>query len=92
MLMSTKDDDAPKLHVLLCEALVSVYVTLLINGLSMFDTSFIYRLLSNKISQATWGLLFGGGCRTVLRIEKNIPSEQLSSEFVVLKHRHAGGG
>lgn len=78
LLLSAKDEDAPKLHVMLCEALVSVYLSLLMNGLAMFDPSFLYRLLSNKMSQATWGLLFGGGCRTVLRIEKNIPSEQLS--------------
>ncbi|KAL8625455.1 hypothetical protein ACOMHN_018600 [Nucella lapillus] len=73
LLVSGKDEDAPKLHVLLCEALLSVYVSLLINGLAMFETQILYRLLANKLDQNTWGALFGGGCRTALKVEKSIP-------------------
>ncbi|XP_076465247.1 dmX-like protein 2 isoform X2 [Babylonia areolata] len=73
LLVSGKDEDAPKLHVLLCEALLSVYVSLLINGLAMFETQILYRLLANRLDQHTWGTLFGGGCRTALKVEKSIP-------------------
>ncbi|XP_070175544.1 dmX-like protein 2 isoform X2 [Littorina saxatilis] len=73
LLLSAKDEDAPKLHVLLCEALLSVYVSLLINGLAMFETQILYRLLANKLDQKAWATLFGGGCRTALKVEKNIP-------------------
>ena len=75
--MSAKDEDAPKLHVLLCEALMAVYVSLLVNGLAMFETQILYRLLANKLDQQTWGALFGGGCRTALKMEKNIPSKEM---------------
>ena len=86
LLLSAKDEDAPKLHVLLCEALLSVYVSLLMNALCTYDTAFLYRLLSNKLTPSSWGLLFGGGCRTALRVEQNIPSEKLSSEFYLFQH------
>ena len=76
LLLSAKDEDAPKLHVLLCEALMAVYVSLLVNGLAMFETQILYRLLANKLDQQTWGALFGGGCRTALKVEKSIPSKQ----------------
>ncbi|PVD19781.1 hypothetical protein C0Q70_20272 [Pomacea canaliculata] len=73
LLMREKDEDAPKLHVMLCEALLAVYVTLLVTGLATYDPQILYRLLANKLDQQSWGALFGGGVKTVLKVEKNIP-------------------
>lgn len=85
LLMREKDEDAPKLHVMLCEALLAVYVTLLVTGLATYDPQILYRLLANKLDQQSWGALFGGGVKTVLKVEKNIPSEFFSPFFVGLR-------
>ncbi|KAK7475121.1 hypothetical protein BaRGS_00033613 [Batillaria attramentaria] len=73
LLLREKDEDSPKLQVLLCEALLAVYVSLLVTGMATFDPQILYRLLANKLDQQTWGALFGGGVKTVLKTEKNIP-------------------
>ena len=67
LLAREKDEDAPKLNILLTESLLAVYVSLLVNGLSTYDPLLLYRLVAHKFDEKMWSCLFGGGSRTVLK-------------------------
>ena len=74
LLAREKDDDAPKLNSLLCETLVAVYISLLVNALAMYDTHMLYRLVAHRFEQNMWSALFGGGVKTVLKVaNQNTP-------------------
>lgn len=75
LLAREKDDDAPKLTVLLSEALVGVYISLLINAMATYDAHMLYRLISHKFTIQMWAALFGGGVKTLLKVA-NTPSHQ----------------
>lgn len=76
LLAREKDEDAPRLSVLLTESLIAVYMSLLISALSMYDSQMLYRLVANKLDAHTWGALFGGGNKTAVRSEKTaLPSK-----------------
>ena len=77
-----KDEDSPKLNILLTESLVSVYVSLLINALATYDCHMLYRLTAHKFDQQLWSSLFGGGVKTVLRVEQ--ATLQSNSKLIVL--------
>ncbi|XP_035825075.1 dmX-like protein 2 [Aplysia californica] len=84
LLAREKDEDAPKINVLLTESLISVYMSLLISAFSMYDPQMLYRLVANKLDAQTWAALFGGGNKTVVRLEKaSVPRSQDD----VSKHR-----
>ncbi|XP_055931190.1 dmX-like protein 2 isoform X2 [Argiope bruennichi] len=68
LLAQDKDEDSPKLHTLLCEAFVSVYVSQLIYALSTCDCHVLYRLVGQCFTKETWALLFGGGAKILLHI------------------------
>ncbi|CAL1529694.1 unnamed protein product [Lymnaea stagnalis] len=72
LMAKEKDEDAPKITVLLTESLIAVYMSLLISALSMFDPQMIYRLVANKLDAKTWAALFGGGNKTAVKIEKTV--------------------
>lgn len=74
MLVREKDENAPILHILLCETLVSVYVSLLVTALATYDCSMLYKLIAHRFVQQMWGALFGGGSKTVLKVsESSVP-------------------
>ncbi|XP_064608806.1 dmX-like protein 2 isoform X2 [Liolophura sinensis] len=79
LLAREKDDDAPKLTVLLSEALVGVYISLLINAMAAYDAHMLYRLISHKFTVQMWAALFGGGVKTLLKVA-NTPSHQKPSD------------
>ncbi|XP_059145859.1 dmX-like protein 2 isoform X3 [Physella acuta] len=83
LLARERDEDAPKLTVLLTESLLAVYTSLLVSALSMYDPQMIYRLVANKLDRRTWAALFGGGNKTAIKSEKTIPR----SQDEVSKHR-----
>ena len=68
MIVREKDEDLPKLHTLLCEAIVAVYVCQLIYALTICDSSIIYRLIGLKFTDKTWADLFGGGAKKLLYV------------------------
>ncbi|KAG8181368.1 hypothetical protein JTE90_008839 [Oedothorax gibbosus] len=68
LLAQDKDEDTPKLHTLLCEAFVSVYVSQLIHALSTCDCHVLYRLVGQSFTKDTWALLFGGGLKVLLHM------------------------
>ncbi|KAK6180445.1 hypothetical protein SNE40_012599 [Patella caerulea] len=87
LLAREKDEDAPKLNILLCEALLAVYVSLLVNGLSTYDPLLLYRLVAHKFDEQTWCALFGGGVRTIIKANNSSIPLSKTSEDELAKHR-----
>ncbi|GIY16535.1 dmX-like protein 2, partial [Caerostris extrusa] len=79
LLAQDKDEDTPKLHTLLCEAFVSVYLSQLIYALSTCDCHVLYRLVGQNFTQETWALLFGGGAKILLHISAMNSGDTTSS-------------
>ncbi|GFU53274.1 dmX-like protein 2 [Trichonephila clavipes] len=68
LLAQDKDEDSPKLHTLLCEAFVSVYLSQLIYSLSTCDCHVLFRLVGQNFTKESWALLFGGGAKILFNI------------------------
>lgn len=63
MIVREKDEDLPKLHTLLCEGFVAVYLSQLVYALTICDSSILYRLVGLKFTEKSWNDLFGGGAK-----------------------------
>ncbi|XP_049518236.1 dmX-like protein 2 isoform X5 [Dermacentor silvarum] len=63
-----KDEDGPRLHTLLCESFVAVYLSQLIHALASCDCHVLYRLVGQRFNQRAWSMLFGGGAKKLLRV------------------------
>ncbi|XP_032686027.1 dmX-like protein 2 isoform X2 [Odontomachus brunneus] len=68
LLAREKDEDTPKLNILLCEAFVATYMSLFIYALSSCDSHILYRLVGQYFDNNTWSCLFGGGVKKLLRV------------------------
>ncbi|XP_017016237.2 dmX-like protein 2 [Drosophila takahashii] len=66
LLAREKDEDVPKLNVLLLESFVSTYMALFIYSLSTCDSRLLYRLSGQSFNNDTWSTLFGGGMKKLL--------------------------
>ncbi|XP_069954424.1 dmX-like protein 2 isoform X5 [Cherax quadricarinatus] len=75
-----RDEDTPKLNLLLCEAFVAVYLSLLIHGLVASDAYVLYRLVARPITEKDWATLFGGGVKKQLKVITNVLPSQSSVE------------
>ncbi|XP_018017231.1 dmX-like protein 2 isoform X2 [Hyalella azteca] len=73
-----KDEETPKLSLLLCEALVGVYICLLAYGLVTCDAAILYRLVSRKFSNREWAQIFGGGAKRPVKMSAAIPPSVLA--------------
>jgi len=58
LLAREKDEDVPKLNVLLLESFVSTYMALFIYSLSTCDSRLLYRLSGQSFNNETWSTLF----------------------------------
>lgn len=67
LLAREKDEDTPRLNVLLCEAFVASFMALMVYGLTTCDCHILYRLAGQKFSDSTWAILYGGGVKKLLR-------------------------
>lgn len=67
LLAREKDDDIPKLNILLLESFVATYMALSIYSLANCDSRLLYRLIGHDFSNETWSILFGGGMKKLLR-------------------------
>lgn len=67
LLAREKDDDTPRLTVILCEAFSAVYLALLLYGLCSYDCVILFHVAAHNFTQETWGRLFGGGIKKLLR-------------------------
>ncbi|XP_058802358.1 dmX-like protein 2 isoform X2 [Phymastichus coffea] len=68
LLAREKDEDAPKLNILLCEAFVATFMSLFVYALSSCDSHILYRLVGHHFDNNTWSCLFGGGVKKLLRV------------------------
>ena len=83
LLAREKDEDCPRLNVLLCESLVAVYMSLLIHALSMYDANILYRLAGHTFTHTMWPTLFGGGVRKLVKLPPS-PDVHRSKQHLVL--------
>lgn len=67
LLAREKDEDTPRLTVLLCEAFTATYMALLLYGLCSYDCIILFHATAHKFNQETWSMLFGGGIKKLLR-------------------------
>ncbi|XP_073159982.1 dmX-like protein 2 isoform X6 [Lepidochelys kempii] len=89
LLNSAQDEDQPKLNILLCEAVVAVYLSLLIHALATNSCNELFRLAAHPLNGRMWAAVFGGGVKLVVkprRQSENIPAPPVPSEEMD-KHR-----
>lgn len=72
-----KDDDMPVLSLLLCEALVSVYLCLLTYSMVTCHPALLYRLVTITFTDKDWALLFGGGVKKPVKMMPTMPQHVL---------------
>lgn len=68
LLAREKDEDLPRLPILLAEALVAVYMSLLAHALATYDANILYRLVAHTFKDGLWHVLFGGGVRKLIPV------------------------
>ncbi|XP_065589947.1 dmX-like protein 2 isoform X3 [Cyrtonyx montezumae] len=89
LLSSAQDEDQPKLNILLCEAVVAVYLSLLIHALATNSCNELFRLAAHPLNSRMWAAVFGGGVKLLVkprRQSENIPAPPVPSEEMD-KHR-----
>ncbi|KAK0144417.1 DmX-like protein 2 [Merluccius polli] len=67
LVASAREEDQPRLNVLLCEAVVAVYLALLIHGLGTHNSNELFRLAAHPLNNRMWAAVFGGGAKVVIR-------------------------
>ncbi|XP_076053753.1 rabconnectin-3 alpha isoform X2 [Oratosquilla oratoria] len=75
-----RDEDTPKLTILLCEAYIAVYLSLLVHGIATCDAYVLYRLTAQPVGDKEWATLFGGGVKKLLKVITNVLQTQTSVE------------
>lgn len=81
LLSSAQDEDQPKLNILLCEAVVAVYLSLLIHALATNSCNELFRLAAHPLNSRMWAAVFGGGVKLLVkprRQSENIPGALFS--------------
>ncbi|XP_040896667.1 dmX-like protein 2 isoform X2 [Toxotes jaculatrix] len=67
LLTSAREEDQPRLNVLLCEAVVAVYLSLLIHGLGTHSCNELFRLAAHPLNNRMWAAVFGGGAKVIVK-------------------------
>uniref|UniRef100_A0A1B0A9X2 RAVE complex protein Rav1 C-terminal domain-containing protein n=1 Tax=Glossina pallidipes TaxID=7398 RepID=A0A1B0A9X2_GLOPL len=67
LLAREKDEDIPKLNVLLLESFIATYISLAAYALITCDSRILYRLVAQNFSVEAWSCIFGGGMKKLLR-------------------------
>ncbi|XP_075904748.1 dmX-like protein 2 isoform X5 [Nelusetta ayraudi] len=67
LLVSAREEDQPRLNVLLCEGVVAVYLALLIHGLGTHSSNELFRLAAHPLNNRMWAAVFGGGAKVVIK-------------------------
>ncbi|XP_075227186.1 rabconnectin-3 alpha isoform X2 [Lycorma delicatula] len=83
LLAREKDEDTPRLNVLLCEAFVGAYMSLVVYAIATCDCHILYRLAGQKFNNNnTWAILFGGGVKKLLRVATSSPQSAIAQSSV----------
>lgn len=67
LLASAREEDQPRLNVLLCEAVMAVYLALLIHGLGTHSSNELFRLAAHPLNNRVWAAVFGGGAKVIIK-------------------------
>ncbi|XP_062860822.1 dmX-like protein 2 isoform X2 [Trichomycterus rosablanca] len=67
LLASSQGEDQPRLNVMLCEAVVAVYLSLLLHGLGTHSTNELFRLAAHPLNTRMWAAVFGGGAKIIIK-------------------------
>ncbi|XP_037104413.1 dmX-like protein 2 isoform X1 [Syngnathus acus] len=67
LLTSAREEDQPRLNVLLCEAVMAVYLALLIHGLGTHNSNELFRLAAHPLNNRMWAAVFGGGAKVIIK-------------------------
>lgn len=67
LLATENKDNSTKLRILLGEACVAVYLSLLALAWSNSESKQLYRLVVNSLKAGMWGRVFGGGLRSAVQ-------------------------
>ncbi|XP_046897782.1 dmX-like protein 2 isoform X2 [Hypomesus transpacificus] len=67
LVQSAREQDQPRLNVLLCEAVVAVYLSLLIHGLGTHSGNELFRLAAHPLNNRMWAAVFGGGAKVIIK-------------------------
>nr|XP_055029708.1 dmX-like protein 2 isoform X4 [Misgurnus anguillicaudatus] len=67
LLGCAQGDDHLRLNVMLCEAVVAVYLSLLIHGLGTHSSNELFRLAAHPLNNRMWAAVFGGGAKLIVK-------------------------
>lgn len=67
LLARERDENALKLHVLLMETFIAVYMSMLATAVAIRDVNLLYRLVGVNFNVKAWSGIFGGGAKKVSR-------------------------
>lgn len=67
LLASAQGEEQPRLNVMLCEAVVAVYLSLLIHGLGTHSANELFRLAAHPLNNRMWAAVFGGGAKLIVK-------------------------
>uniref|UniRef100_A0AAR2LWS5 RAVE complex protein Rav1 C-terminal domain-containing protein n=1 Tax=Pygocentrus nattereri TaxID=42514 RepID=A0AAR2LWS5_PYGNA len=67
LLTCAQGEDQPRLNVMLCEAVVAVYLSLLIHGLGTHSSNELFRLAAHPLNNRMWAAVFGGGAKLIIK-------------------------
>lgn len=79
LLACAQGDDHISLKVMLCEAVVAVYLSLLIHGLGTHSGNELFRLAAHPLNNRMWAAVFGGGAKLIVKPKR--PSEITPGEY-----------
>uniref|UniRef100_A0A3B1IUU4 Dmx-like 2 n=1 Tax=Astyanax mexicanus TaxID=7994 RepID=A0A3B1IUU4_ASTMX len=67
LLVCAQGEEQPRLNVMLCEAVVAVYLSLLIHGLGTHSGNELFRLAAHPLNNRMWAAVFGGGAKLIVK-------------------------
>lgn len=79
LLACSQGEDQPRLNVMLCEAVVAVYLSLLLHGLGTHSTNELFRLAAHPLNPRMWAAVFGGGAKIIIKPKR--PTEVTPGEL-----------
>lgn len=87
LLTSAREEDQPRLSVLLCEAVVAVYLSLLIHGLGTHSSNELFRLAAHPLNNRMWAAVFGGGAKVIIKPKRpELPPGKLTVVIRITPH------
>ena len=85
LLAREKDEDSPKLNILLAETLVGVYMSMLIHAMAMYEANILYRLVAHPFHEKMWPAIFGGGIKKMIQVTTS--TENQGSKLLIQQHK-----